>query len=463
MAGDFSQHSLVEIGAMIAARQVSPVEVAEGQLARIEAFEPRLHAFVRVTADRAIADARRTEGEIMAGRSRGPLHGVPIGLKDLIDTAGIATEAGTKVMAGRVPARDATVAARLAEAGTVLLGKLAMTEGAFSEHRPEREEPRNPWSRDHWTGVSSSGSGVAVAAGLAFGALGSDTGGSIRFPSSACGITGLKPGWGRVSRAGVFPLAPSLDHVGPMARSAADCAALFDVIAGADPADPTSLDPPPSSRTAEAKTIGVDRPILASIDPQIAAVLEQALDSFVALGLKVREISLPPLEPFARGWAATTSVEAALAHKEMFDAAPEEYGPAMATIIGLGRSLPATDYAALHLARLEFVGAMALLHRDVDMALVPALPMPTPTLAMLAMGGNDPEVVAAMLRFTAAFNYSGQPCLTLPGGFDKAGMPIGFQLVGPQFSEVRLLRAGTAFQQATDWHRMPPLEEPARR
>jgi amidase len=353
------------------------------------------------------------------------------------------------------------VAARLADAGTVLLGKLAMTEGAFAEHRPEREEPRNPWSRDHWTGVSSSGSGVAVAAGLAFGALGSDTGGSIRFPSSASGITGLKPGWGRVSRAGIFPLAPSLDHVGPMARSAADCAALFNVIAGADPADPTSLDPPPSSRTAEARTIGVDRTALASIDPQVAAVLERALDSFAALGFETREISLPPLEPFARGWAVTTGVEAALAHGAMFDAAPEDYGPAMTMIIGLGGSLPATDYAALHLARLEFAGAMAGLHREVDMILVPALPMTTPTLAMLAMGGNDPDVVAAMLRFTAPFNYSGQPCLTLPGGFDEAGLPIGFQLVGPDFSEDSLLRAGTAFQQATDWHRRrPPLEAP---
>src|SRR3954452_18927296 len=216
MADDLSMLSMSELGARIAAREVSPVDLTERMLARIEALEPALHAFVTVTADRALEDARRAEAEILRGEPRGPLHGVPIALKDLVDTAGIETAAGTRVLAGRVPEADAAVAARLAAAGTVLLGKLAMTEGAFSEHRRERPEPRTPWSPRHWTGVSSSGAGVAVAAGLAFGALGSDTGGSIRFPASACGVTGLKPGWGRVGMEGIFPLAPSLDHVGPM-------------------------------------------------------------------------------------------------------------------------------------------------------------------------------------------------------------------------------------------------------
>jgi amidase len=455
MADDLFQHSLGDISGMIAAREVSPVALTEAMLARIAALEPKLHAFVRVTAERAIADAKRAEAEIVRGEARGPLHGVPIALKDLVDTKGIATEAGTKVLAGRVPEADATVAARLAAAGTVLLGKLAMTEGAFSEHRPEREEPRNPWSRDHWTGVSSSGSGVAVAAGLAFGALGSDTGGSIRFPCSACGVTGLKPGWGRVSRHGIFPLAPSLDHVGPIARSAADCALLFGAIAGADPADPTCRGGPDLDA---AKSVGIDRAVLASVHPEVGAAVAAARDTFAALGFEVREVTLPPLEPFARGWAVTTGVEAAIAHEDMFDAAPGDYGPAMRMLIELGRSAPATDYAALHQARLVFAGRMARLHEQADMILLPALPVPTPTLEMLATGGNDPEVVAGLLRFTAAFNYSGQPCLTLPGGVDGAGLPIGIQLIGPAFAETRLLGAGTAFQQATDWHlRRPPI------
>ena len=447
MAADFSQLSLIEIGALIAGREVSPIEVTEAMLARIAALEPALHAFVRVTADRAVEDARRAEAEILGGESRGPLHGVPIALKDLIDTGGIATEAGTKVLAGRVPDADATVAARLAEAGTVLLGKLAMTEGAFSEHRPEREEPRNPWSRDHWTGVSSSGSGVAVAACMTFGAIGSDTGGSIRFPSSACGVTGLKPGWGRVSVAGVFPLAPSLDCVGPMARSAADCAALFEAIA--EPAGPAG----------EARTIGVDPAMLASVHPEVATALEQALDIFAALGFEVREVVLPPLEPFAQGWAVTTGVETAIVHAEMYDAAPADYGAAMRMLIELGRSPPQGVYEGLEQARLHFTEAMARLHDAADVIALPVLPLPTPTLETLAAANNDPEVVAGMLRFTAAFNYSGQPSLTLPAGCDSEGLPIGFQLIGPALSEARLLRAGMAFQQATDWHaRRPPLE-----
>jgi amidase len=441
MSDDLAMLPLGEVAGLIAGRELSPVELTQAMLARIEALEPRLHAYVRVTPERALEDARKAEAEA----PRGPLHGIPIALKDLIDTKGIATEAGTKVLAGRLPDADATVAARLAEAGTVLLGKLAMTEGAFSEHRPERPEPRNPWSPRHWTGVSSSGAGVAVAAGLAFGALGSDTGGSIRFPASACGVTGLKPGWGRISRQGVFPLAPSLDHVGPMARSAADCALLFGAIA--EPGAP--VDRP-------ARSVGVDRAVLASVHPEVAAAAEQALDTFAALGFEVREVTLPPLEPFARGWAVTVGAEAAIVHAEWFDRAEGDYGPAMRMLIGLGRSAPASAYAALHLARLDFAAAMARLHDVADMILLPALPVPTPTLATLAQGNNDPEVVAAMLRFTAAFNYSGQPSLTLPAGFDADGLPIGMQLIGPTLGEARLLAAGMAFQQASDWHRQRP-------
>ena len=433
--------ALAEASALIGAGKLSPVELTEAMLARIERLEPSLHAFVLVCADRALEDARRAEGEA----PRGPLHGIPIALKDLVDTRGIETAAGTRVLAGRVPDADAAVAARLAEAGSVLLGKLAMTEGAFAEHRPERPEPRNPWSPKHWTGVSSSGAGVAVAAELAFGAIGSDTGGSIRFPASACGVTGLKPSRGRVSDSGIFPLAPSLDHVGPMVRSAADCALLFEAIAE------------PAREVAAAGSVGVDRAVLATIHPEVAAAAEQALDTFAALGLEVREIALPPLEPFAQGWAVTVGVEAAPVHGEWFDRAPRDYGPAMRMLIELGRAPPEGAYEALEAARRGFAAAMARLHESADMILLPALPVPTPTLATLAQGGNDPETVAAMLRFTAAFNYSGQPSLTLPTGFDSDGLPIGMQLIGPPGGDARLLAAGMAFQQATDWHMQRPV------
>jgi amidase len=465
---DLAMLELAELAARLRVRELSPVEVTETMLARIDALEPGLHAFVRVTADRARADARRAEAEISAGQYRGPLHGVPIALKDLVDTAGIATEAGTRVMAGRVPTEDATVASRLAGAGAVLLGKLALTEGAFSEHRPERPEPRNPWSRDHWTGVSSSGSGVAVAAGLAFGALGSDTGGSIRFPCTACGVTGLKPSWGRVSVKGVFPLAASLDHVGPMARSAADCALLFDAIAGPDPADPVSLpDPwiPELGDDITALRIGLDRAVLAGIHPDVARVVEQAAAALAGAGAEICDVTLPPLEPFAQGWAITCGVEAAIGHAGLYEAAPDDYGPALRSIIELGRNVPARAYAELHQARLAFGGAMARLHGSIDLIALPAIPTPTPTLALLAQNGNDPDGVAAMLRFTAPFDYSGQPTLSLPGGLDQDGLPIGFQLVGPVRGEAKLLRAGRAFQKATDWHRRrPPVSvQPATR
>lgn len=465
LSDDVCNLTLTGLATMIRARRVSPVEVTALMLRRIDRLEPSLHAFATVTPERAMADARRAEAEIAAGGRRGPLHGVPIALKDIVDTAGIETAAGTRVMAGRIPAEDATVAARLRDAGAVLLGKLALTEGAFSEHRPERPEPRNPWSRDHWTGVSSSGAGVALAGRLAFAAIGTDTGGSIRFPCAACGVTGLKPGWGRVSRHGVFPLAASLDHVGPMARSAADCAALLDIVAGPDPRDPTSLGVPPMRAAPAAPSglrIGVDRAILAATDPAVAATIEQALAVFADLGCVAVEATLPPLDRLATGWAVTCGVEAALAHAGLFDGAPDDYGPALRGLIELGRAVPAGAYAELHQARLAFAGAMARLHETADLIALPVLPMPTPRLAMLAQAGNDPEMVAAMLRFTAPFNYSGQPCLTLPGGEDGEGLPIGFQLIGPAGSERLLLRAGDAFQQATGWHeRRPPEPAPA--
>jgi amidase len=338
------------------------------------------------------------------------------------------------------------VAARLAKAGAVLLGKLALTEGAFSEHRPERPEPRNPWSGDHWTGVSSSGAGVAVAAGLCFGAIGTDTGGSIRFPSSACGITGLKPSWGRVDQSGVFPLAPSLDCIGPMARSAEDCRLLFDAVTDAGIAG------------GPARTVGLDPAVLASVHPEVAAALSEAAATLAELGLARRDIALPPLEPFAEGWAVTAGVEAMPAHAAMFDATPEDYGPAMRMLLALGRNPPTGVFEALESARRDLAAGMAALHEEVDLILLPVLPLPTPTLAVLAAGASDPAVVAGMLRFTAAFNYSGQPSLTVPAGFDSAGLPIGLQLIGPIGSDERLLETGMSFQRVTAWHeRRPPL------
>jgi amidase len=452
--------SLGEASRRLASRALSPVELTEALLGRIEALEPRLHAFARVTPERALEDARRAEDELARGEWRGPLHGVPIALKDLVDTAGIATEAGMKALAGRVPDEDSTVAARLRGAGAVLLGKLAMTEGAGSHHHPELTPPLNPWSPDHWTGVSSSGSGVAVAARLCLGALGSDTGGSIRFPSAACSVTGLKPSWGRVSRHGIFPLAPSLDHVGPMAGSAADCALLLAAIAGPDPNDPTALREPPDDypgaldRGVEGVAIGVDRGwCLDGIHPEIAAAFEAALEALAGAGARIREIAMPDSRALASGWIPACAVEAALAHEALFREREADYGPSLGALVRIGGSLPAVDYARTSSARRTIAARLAALFGDVALIATPAMPMPVPTLVEADGGALDP---AQLLRFTALWNFAGNPTLSLPCGFDRAGLPIGFQLVGPVLAEAALLAAGAAFQRSTDWHRIRP-------
>jgi amidase len=348
----------------------------------------------------------------------------------------------------------------LREAGAVLLGKLAMTEGAGSHHHPEMAPPLNPWSADHWTGVSSSGSGVAVAAGLCLGALGSDTGGSIRFPSAACSVTGLKPTWGRVSRHGIFPLAPSLDHVGPIARSAADCALLLGAIAGPDPRDPTASPRPPDDyagaldRGVEGVTIGVDRAwCLAGADPEIAAAFDSALQALAGAGARIREVEMPDSRALAGGWIPACGVEAALAHEVLYREREADYGPALGALVRIGQSLSAVDYARIGEAR-RIVGArLAALFGGVALIATPALPMRVPALAEA-----DTLDTAAILSFTALWNFAGNPTLSLPCGFDGAGLPIGFQLIGPALGEAALLAAGAAFQRTTDWHRMrPPL------
>jgi amidase len=453
---------IAEASAHLRGGALSPVELAEALLARIAALEPSLHAFARVTADRAMDDAKRAEAEIARGDWRGPLHGVPVALKDLVDTAGIATEAGMKALAGRVPQEDATVALRLREAGAVLLGKLAMTEGAFSEHHPEVDPPCNPWDPDHWTGVSSSGSGVAVAAGLCPGALGSDTGGSIRFPSAACGVTGLKPTWGRVSRHGIFPLAPSLDHVGPMARSAEDVALLFAAISGPDPRDPTALRVAAEDhagaldRGVQGVTIGVDRDwCLAGVHSEIEDAFEAALDALASAGAQLREVRMPDTAALAAGWVPACAVEAALAHEAIFAGRGGDYGPALGALVHIGGTIPAVEYARIGEARRTVSALLRALFEEVALLATPALPVRVPTLAEAAAGTSDP---AQMLRFTALWNFAGNPTLSLPCGFDGAGLPIGFQLVGPALGEASLLAAGAAFQRASDWHRRrPPL------
>ena len=456
--------SLTRIAALIKDRQLTSVAVTTAMLDRIARVDGQFRSYTTVLGERALARAEAADRETAKGISRGPLHGVPVGVKDLCNTRFAPTGAGTTMFRNTTPDHDATVVARLEQGGAVILGKLSMTEGAYTSHHPENPSPLNPWNTDHWVGSSSTGSGAATAAGLCYGSIGSDTGGSIRFPSATCGLTGIKPTWGRVSRHGVFPLAVSLDHVGPMTRSAADAAAMLGVIAGADPKDPTALDAPVPDygaalgRSIRGVKIGVDRRFVGEgIDGEVVAALGEAERVLVSLGARMVHVVMPPTDDLVRGWIPFCSVETALAHRDTYPTRAAEYGPDLAALIDQGRAMSALDLAAIYHERLAFSGALAALFDEVDLLLVPTMPVPVPSLTKMGEYGQDPDVLLRILRFTAPFDFSGSPTITLPNGFDAAGMPLSFQLVGRHLSEELLCRAGHGFQQVTDWHtRHPP-------
>ncbi len=454
--------SLVEVSQRLKRREVSPVELVNAMLERIHALDPQLHSYAIVTPELALRQAKEAEAEIGKGKVRGPLHGVPIALKDLCATPEAPTRVGALALGAWNPNGEATVAARLREAGAVLLGKLQMTEGAYGAHHPEIAVPVNPWRADAWPGVSSSGSGVAPAAGLCFGALGTDTGGSIRFPTYCCSLSGIKPTWGRVSRHGVFPLAESLDHVGPMARTVADAAAMLGVIAGADPDDPTALGAPVPDYLASVETgvrglrIGYDEDYCsAGVAPEISAALRDAAERLRDRGAEIVAVSVPPRAETVARWTVMCAAEAALAHAETFPSRADQYGPLLRALLEHGRSASALDYAAAHRARLYFAGALARVFEGVDAMLSPTWHRPTPTHQqveeLLASGEVD-----ALISFTAPFDMSGSPALCLPAGFDDHGLPYGFQVIGRHLGEETLCQIGHAYQQDTDWHRRRP-------
>lgn len=445
-------------------RELSPVEVTRQMLDRIERLDSRLRSFTTVTAEIALEQARKAEEELGRGEDRGPMHGVPIGIKDLCATRGVRTTWGTTVYGNHVPDEDCTVVRKLAEAGAVMLGKLHMTEGAFSTHHPDLPPPVNPWHAEHWPGVSSSGSGVATAAGLCFGAVGTDTGGSIRFPCGANGLTGIKPTWGRVSRQGVFALAASLDHIGPMTRSAADAGAMLGAMAGVDPLDPTSLEAPVPDYLAgldqgiRGITVGIDaKYAFEATDEDTRKVVEEARQVLADLGANFVDVEMPASTlSMYRDWPAYCAVETAIAHADTYPARAKEYGPVLASLIEAGRGLGAMDLMRIHHERLAFTGGLRKIFERVDLLLVPVHPFGNPTNAEIDALFRRPGGIDDALRFTGPFDFSGSPTITLPGGFGANGMPIGFQLVGRHLDEPLLVRAGHAYQGVTDWHLRHP-------
>jgi amidase len=469
--------TLLDVAADIRAKKISPVDLTKTMLARIDALEPRLHAFYTVSRDRAIAAAEKAQREIAAGRYLGPLHGVPIAVKDLCFTAGVRTTGGSAVRRDFVPDSDATAVRRLEAAGAVLLGKLATTEGAMDGYNPEFEVPRNPWGEDLWPGVSSGGSGVGVAGGLCFAALGTDTGGSIRYPSGMNGIVGLKPTWGRVSRFRVLDLAPSLDHVGPMTRSVADAAIVLRAIAGQDDDDPTTLaDPVPDylaeiDRGVAGLRVGYDRRYATEgVAPALADAIRAAVGVLEKQGARVVEVEIPQraIEQKALlAWDQLCAAEAVAVHQATYPSKADLYGPVFRFWLDSGASITGAQYAAAHRQRLETSGAIHTALREVDLLACPTVasePFPyeragvfvAPDPAGATWAGVPLEWFQRSARFTVPWNYNGWPTLSLPCGATAQGLPLSLQLVGHPLTEGTLLRAGYAFESATEWHRRHP-------
>ena len=455
--------SLLEAGRKIRGGEISSAELTHAMLARIERLNTSLHPFVTVLGETAMAEAAAADAAVARGDTCGPLHGVPVAVKDLMAISGVRTSAGMPIFKDRKPDHDATVVVRLRAAGAVILGKLELTEGAYAAHHPDITDPVNPWNADYWPGVSSSGSGVATAAGLCFGSLGTDTGGSIRFPSLACGVVGLKPTWGRVSRYGVFPLSETLDHIGPMTRSVGDAAAMLGALAGVDDKDPTSLNaevPDYLGGLADGVrgfTIGVDAAFNSrDVDAAVADGLSTAIDVLCGEGASIREITLPPYDAVIDSWVKICAPEAALAHSETYPERVAEYGPVMGELLETGVNLSAADYARATIIRRNFSGQLARLFDTVDLIAAPAMVVPTPRLDGLDALLGAPGALEKLIRFTAPFDHSGNPTLSLPCGFTEAGLPLGFQLIGRHLGEALLLRAGHAFEKATVWNARHP-------
>jgi aspartyl-tRNA(Asn)/glutamyl-tRNA(Gln) amidotransferase subunit A len=460
---------MADLGRMIASKQVSPVEVVRAHLDRIAALDSKLRAFITICADSALESARAAEADLMAGRPVGPLHGVPWAPKDLYSTKGVRTTGGSKILADSVPAADATVVARLARAGAIVLGKLNMHEFAYGPEgiNAHYGDTRNPWSSDahRIAGGSSSGSGAAVAAGMAPGSLGSDTGGSIRIPASLCGITGLKPTYGRASRAGVLPLTWSMDHVGPMTRSARDCALMLGAIAGYDPADPTtSVLPVPdygAALTGDVKglRVGLLRAHFTDVAaPEVRTAVEAAAKQFERAGAVVDEVNLTQVAHAGTASAAIVASEALAYHAAWMRSRPQDYQPDVRERLRIGAFVSGAHYVRAQQVR-------ALVAREIDEALArrdvllaPATPLAAPVLGEreTTLGDGPSDVRAALLRCTRPFNFSGHPACAAPCGFTAAGLPIGLQLIGRPFDEATVLRIVDAYQRITDWHTRRP-------
>ncbi len=453
--------TILELGELLRRKSLSPVELVEQHLERIEQQNPQLNAFITVMADSALAQARQAEREIRQGDWRGPLHGVPIGLKDLIDTAGTRTTAASALFKDRVPTEDAEVVTRLKKAGAVLIGKQNLHEFAYggSSIISYFGEVRNPWNPAHITGGSSGGSAAAVAAGLGYGAIGTDTAGSIREPASPCGVVGLKPTYGRVSAHGVIPLAPSFDHVGPIAKRVSDAAVILQAIAGYDAKDEFSTDRPVDNYIAalqekpEPLRIGVPRKFFFDdLDLEVASAMKHALDVLRTVSKEIRDVEFEvPTQRTLQG------AESYAYHAEFAKRTPELYQPETLRRIQNGANVDQAEVSRRLQLLAKFRREIGDVFKEVDVLVTPTVPIPPPTIADLKQNPDElRQRELILLRNTRPFNVWGLPAISVPCGFTESGLPIGLQIAGPHWQEARVLQLAEAYEHATTWHKRKP-------
>ena len=458
----FLNRTIKDLSHGIRRREVSPAELTRDCLARIERLNPRLNAFITVLAESALDQARRAEQEIFRGKYRGPLHGIPIGLKDIVDTAGIPTTAGSALFKNRIPAEDADIVRRLHDAGAVILGKQNLHEFAYggSSMISFYGEVRNPWDTSRIAGGSSGGSAAGVAAGLGYAAIGTDTAGSIRLPAAYCGVVGIKPTFGRVSTRGVIPLAESYDHVGPITNTVCDGALVLQVLSGHDPGDNTTPDVPIRDYTCDLDEtlprlrIGIPRAFFFDdLDTEIAAAVEKAIQIFRELGCEIRdEIELEV--PTGRTLA---SAESWAYHKEFVARSPELYQPQTLARIRSGEKISAADVEHGKRELASAREAIKQIFKEINLLLTPTVPIRPPSIDELK---ENPDKLRPaellMLRNTRPFNVWGIPAISLPCGFTKSGLPIGLQLAGAPWVPDTGLHVAHAYEQATEWHKRVP-------
>jgi aspartyl-tRNA(Asn)/glutamyl-tRNA(Gln) amidotransferase subunit A len=457
--------SIEQAARLLRRREISPLDLVEASLARIERWNSSLYAFLTVLAESARRQAKTAEREIHRGRARGPLHGIPISLKDNFWTRGIRTTAGSKILADFVPEADSDVAEKLARAGAILLGKTNMHEFAYgiTGENPHYGSSRNPWARDRITGGSSGGSAAAVGTGMGFASVGTDTGGSIRIPSALCGIVGLKPTFGLVGTAGVVTLGISFDHAGPIARSVTDACILLEAIAGKYPRGQTRPDHRKLRKSLPRRfRIGVPKEFFFErLDNEVRRLVEAAAKNFESLGARIEEVSLPRLTGAIDQASQLVVAEINEYHESQgyYPARAAEYGDDVRGHLEMGHKLLAVDYLRALPKRRQIVEDFQAAFEEVDVILAPTSPIPAPRVGartVHAPGEGDNIVRAELLRLTRPANQTGFPAISIPCGFTREGLPVGLQLMGPRWGEARLLAIALAYEEATEWHKGHP-------